>query len=119
MTEELPPIVCSRVVENDQLVIVILSPTVIGVSSTKFKVMPNLKRISTLIQTDIWINANKDNEGAVSVICPNEFTEMPDLEETTKVALETALWLWKDWSPELRHQLKPQPPIFSQGIHLT
>lgn len=111
------PIMCSRIASSQKFVVIVLSLDSIGVSIKQFNVMPNEKIISDLLRKDVWIHANRQTHGSVSVVCPNEFTELPNLDESTQIAIETALWLWKDWSPELKEKIKPQPPIFTRGTH--
>lgn len=114
-----PPVICGRLTEKNKFVVVVLSDLIIGVSVSQFNTFPSLKLINDLVRTDVWINANRNKPETVSIIYPSEdMCEETNTEDSTQIALETALWLWSDWSPNVRSMLRPQPPIFSTGGHL-
>lgn len=109
--------VCSRITQTGDYVVIILSDEMIGVSTTQLTKLPTHQQVLDLIRTDVWVNAQKDTPTTVSIVYPTDEIPTLDLEISTQIALETALWLWKEWSPELKGILQPHPPVFMQGTH--
>jgi hypothetical protein len=112
-----PPIICGQLTKKSKFVIVVLEDNLVGVSASQFTSFPTSSVVTSIIKTDIWVNAKRDQHDSVSIVYPHHYEDNIDLVDATEIAIETALWLWPDWSPDIRAKVKPQSPIFSSGGH--
>jgi len=104
---------------REQIVLVLLSEDAVGISVSRYDVVPEKDAFREGLNRKVWIVVFREAGEEVFVSSARACTEggdeyplnSPQERESVQFAMEVAMGAWPEWCPHLRDSVFPRSPI--------